>query len=139
MRAVWLANPLLTSALGATLVGVYRRLDARPTTQNAALGLVLLSPFTLFLGGSLFPQTMAAVLVAAVVWAQLSDEARPRVWRKPLIGALFGVLLLARYDVFAIAVLPYAVDRLMRRRFAAIRDGLLVMLACCRSLLAVGL
>ena len=58
---------------------------------------------------------MAAVLVAAVVWAQLSDEARPRVWRKPLIGALFGVLLLARYDVFAIAVLPYAVDRLMRR------------------------
>lgn len=128
MRAVWLANPLLTAALGATLVAVYRRLGASPTTQNAALCLVLLSPFTLFLGGSLFPQTMAAVLVAAIVWAQLTDEARPRMWNKPLIGALFGVLLLARYDVFAVAVLPYAIDRLVRRRLAAIRDGLLVML-----------
>lgn len=127
LGAVWLANPLLTVLLGIALLGACRRLDVSPIVQKPALALVLLTPFTLFLGGSVFPQTLACALVAGIVWAQLTDEARPRPWRKLLIGALFGILLLTRYDVFAIVALVYAIDRLLVRRLNAIADGLLVM------------
>ncbi len=103
--AMWLANPLLTMLLGVALTGAFDRLELSRTIWTPALALVLLTPFTLFLGGSLFPQTMAGALVASIVWAQLTDEARPRAWRKLLIGALFGLLLLTRYDVFTVVVL----------------------------------
>jgi len=128
LRSLWLVNPLLTATLGAILVAIYRRLGLRAEMQVPALTLVLLTPFTLFLGGSLFPQTMAAVLVAAIVWAQLADEPKPRFWRKLATGALFGLLLLSRCDVFAIVAVPYAIDRLVQRRFAGVMDGLAVML-----------
>jgi hypothetical protein len=128
LGAGWLANPLLTALLGTALAGSCRRLQLTPIVQKSALALVLLIPFTLFLGGSLFPQTMAATLVAGIVWVQLVDEASPRPWRKLLIGALFGILLLVRYDVFPIVALLYAIDRLVVRRLAAITDGLLVLL-----------
>jgi hypothetical protein len=125
-NVAWLENPLLTAVLGALLAAVYRRLGVCASMRASALAVVLLTPFALFLGGSLFPQTMAAALVTAIVWAQLADEAQPRAWRKLSIGALFGVLLLTRYEVFAITALLYAVDRLVRRRFAGIVDGLIV-------------
>ena len=95
--------------------------------RKPVLALVLLTPFTLFLGGSLFPQTLACALVASVVWAQLADETRPRSWRKLLIGALFGALLLSRPDVFAVVVTVYAIDRLWARRLGAIVDGVWVV------------
>lgn len=126
LGAVWLANPLLTALLGTALMGAFRQLDVSPIVQKPALALVLLTPFTLFLGGSLFPQTMASALTACIVWAQLSDEVQPRRWRKLLIGTLFGVLLLTRYDVFAIVAVVYAIDRVVIRRFNVVADGLLV-------------
>jgi hypothetical protein len=126
--ATWLATPLLTVGLGVALDGACRRLGVGEAVRKPALALVLLTPFTLFLGGSLFPQTMAAALVMGIVWAQLTDEASPRVRRKLLMGALFGVLLVTRYDVFAIVALVYAIDRLVLRRVAVVGDGLLVLL-----------
>ncbi len=128
LGALWLANPLLTVLLGVALAGSCCRLGLGPAVRRPALALVLLTPFTFFLGGSLFPQTMAAALVASIVWAQLADEARPHPWGKLLIGALFGILLLTRYDVVAVVALVYAIDRLAMRRFAAIPDGLLLIL-----------
>jgi hypothetical protein len=129
LGAVWLVNPLLTVLLGTALLGSCRRLDLGPIVQKSALALVLLTPFALFLGGSLFPQTMAGALVACIVWAQLTDEAHPRRWRKLLTGALFGILLLTRYDVFAIVTPVYAMDRLVKRRLHAFIDALLVIAA----------
>jgi hypothetical protein len=126
--ATWLATPLLTVGMGIALDRACRRLGVTEAIRRPALALVLLAPFTLFLGGSLFPQTMAAALVAGIIWAQLADEAGPRVWRKLLIGALFGILLLTRFDVFAVAALVYGADRLVIRRFGAIIDGTLVLL-----------
>jgi len=128
LRAEWLANPLLTVLFGTVLVGAYRRLALSPAVQKPALALVLLTPFTVFLGGSLFPQTMTCALVAGIVWAQLVDDVHPRSWRKLLTGALFGILLLTRCEVFAIVALVYAVDRLVIRRYKAIPDGLLIAL-----------
>jgi hypothetical protein len=125
--AVWLANPLLTVLIGSALIGAFKRLNVSHVVQKPALALVLLTPFTLFLGGSLFPQTAACALVACIVWVQLIDEAQPRSWRKLLIGALFGILLLTRYDVFAIVAVIFAIDRLVLRRLHAVADGLLII------------
>ncbi len=126
--AVWLANPVLTGLLGVALYGSLVRLGGGRAVVKPLLALVLLTPFTLFLGGSVFPQTMAAALVACIVWSALTDEARPSVWRKLLTGSLFGALLLTRYDVFAAVVLVYAADRLVIRRFYALADAVPVLL-----------
>ncbi len=123
----WLTNPLATVGLGVALNGVGLRLGLSDVVRKSVLALVLLTPFTLFLGGSLFPQTLSAALVAGVVWAQLADESAPRRWLKLVIGALFGVLLLARIDVFAVVVPVYAIDRLWFRRLGAIADGVWVV------------
>jgi hypothetical protein len=128
LHAIWLAAPLMTLLLGIALRGACLRLQVSPVAQNAALALVLLTPFATFLGGSLFPQTMSAALVACIVWAQLTDDARPRVVHKLLIGALFGVLMMTRYEVMPLVLAPYLVDRLVRRRLAAVADAAPVML-----------
>lgn len=123
-----LVNPLLTALLGAVLAGILARLKVGPAIRRTAVALVLLVPFTLFLGGSFFPQTLAAAVVAGIVWLQVGDEAAPGRQRKLAIGALFGVLLMTRYDVLAMAALPYLVDRLLIRRLAALGDGIWVAL-----------
>ncbi len=100
-----------------------RRLTIEPEVQTAALLLVLGSPFVLFNGASLFSHTLCAALACAITWRQLADEQRPSLWRKALIGALFGVLLLARYEAFLILAGLFAADRLWRRRRAAFIDA----------------
>ena len=127
LGVVCLANPLLTGVLGIALAGACERLKLDARVQRAGLALVLLTPFTMFLGGSLFPQTQAAALTAAIVWTQLADEEAPCRRYKLLIGVLFGLLLLTRYEVFAIVALIYGIDRLALRRFGAIPDGMLVL------------
>ena len=124
----WLTNPLLTVLLGVALAGCARRLKLSPAIQTSALSLVLLTPFTAFLGGSLFPQTISAAVVACIVWVQLTDEARPGIAKKLLIGALFGALMLIRYDVCLIVAVVYAADRLACRRTRVFGDGLWVVL-----------
>jgi len=118
-----LVNPLLTVLLGAALAATLARLGIVPAVRRAAVALVLLAPFTLFMGGSMFPQTLAATAVAGIVWLQVGDEAAPGRLRKLAIGVLFGVLLITRYDVLAMVALLYALDRLMIRRLAALGDG----------------
>ena len=120
----WLANPLLTVLLGRSLLGAMRRLSIAPPVQVGALVLVLASPFVLFNGGSLFSHTLSAALAATIVWQQLADEQQPSAWRKAVIGALFGTLLLTRYEVFGILGALYAADRLWHRRGKALLDGL---------------
>ena len=123
-----LVNPVLTVLLGAALAGILARLGIGPAVRRAAMALVLLVPFTLFMGGSVFAQTLAATVVAGIVWLQVADEAAPGRRRKLAVGVLFGVLLVTRYDVLALVVLLYAVDRLMIRRVAAFGDGAWVAL-----------
>jgi len=118
-----LINPLLTVLLGLTLAGTLARLGIASATRGAAVALVLLVPFTLFLGGSLFPQTVAAATIVGIVWLQLGDEAAPGRWRKLAIGAAFGLLLITRQDVLAVAAVPYAIDRLVVRKAGVVADA----------------
>ena len=121
-----LVNPLLTVLLGTVLAGTLARLGVGKGVRRAAVALVLLVPFTLFLGGSVFPHTLAATTVVGIVWLQVADEVGPGRRRKLSIGVLFGVLLMTRYDVLALAALPYVVDRLMIRRLKAFGDAVWV-------------
>jgi hypothetical protein len=125
----WLANPLLTVLLGGSLLGAMRCLKTQPPVQVGALILVLASPFVLFNGGSMFSHMLTAALAGMIVWQQLADEQRPYIWRKALIGALLGALLLTRYEAFGIIAFLYAVDRLWHRRGKALVDAMPTLLA----------
>jgi hypothetical protein len=124
----WIANPVLTTALGVCLLGAMRRLRAGASAQLAILLLVLLSPFTLFNGASFFSGTLSAALAAAIAWQHLVDEEQPTFFRKALIGVLFGLQLLTRVEMFLLIGALYAADRLWRRRQAALGDALPVLL-----------
>lgn len=119
----WLANPLITVLMGVSLLGAMRRLRIEPKVQASALLLVLTAPFVLFNGGSMFSHTVCGAAACAIAWQQLADEERPSGWRKVLIGALFGVLLLTRYEAFAILACVFAADRLWYRRGGAFFDA----------------
>lgn len=123
----WLATPLATVALGVALDRAGRLLNIADTIRNLLLALVLLTPFTFFLGGSLFPQTVAGALAATIVWMQLRDEIAPSRSGKLLIGALFGALFLTRPDVFAIVAAVYAIDQVWRRKGGVIAHGVWVL------------
>lgn len=124
--ALWLAAPLMTLTGGTALLGALRRISPSAKALNPLLAVALLNPFVLFIGGSLFPHSMAFALVAGITWAQLADEEAPRRMRKMLLGVLFGMLLLTRYDVFAFVAVVYAVDRLVFRHWRAAIDGVSV-------------
>lgn len=124
----WLANPALTVFMGVSLLGTMRRLRIQPKVQGSALLLVLAAPFVLFNGGSMFSHTLCGAAACGIAWQQLADEERPSVWRKGLIGALFGVLLLTRYEAFAILACLFAADRIWYRRGSAFIDAVPMLL-----------
>jgi hypothetical protein len=124
----WLANPLLTVLLGVSLLGAMRCLRVGQALQPPMLLLVMFSPFVLFNGASLFSNTLSATLTMTITWQQLTDEERPTIWRKALIGALFGMQLLTRYEAFLLLILVFAGDRLWRRGGTALRDAVPMLL-----------
>jgi hypothetical protein len=122
-RVESLANPLITVGLGAVMLATMRRLKVAGAVQPVMLLLVMISPFVLFNGASLFSGTLSAALAMAVVWLELVDEENPSVWRKVLIGLLFGLQMLTRFEVFLVTGALYAVDRLWLRRATAFKDA----------------
>ena len=122
----WLAPPLLGLALGALARAGMRELGVRPEAASALLVLLVFSPFVMFNGASLFSHMMAADLVAAIIVVQARDERRRTPANPVAIGALFGLLLLTRYDVFLLAAVPFALDAAWRRRAALLRDAALM-------------
>ena len=122
-----LANPLLTVLLGRSLLGTMRYLQVEQSTQSASLMLVLWSPFVLFNGSSLFSHTLTATIAGLIVWQQLLDEHEHSWWRRMLIGALFGMMLLVRYEAFFIFMLLYIGDSVWRRRILVLADALPIM------------
>jgi hypothetical protein len=119
-----LANPALTALLGFLLAATLARLGAARPVIAALVALVMLSPFVLFNGASLFNHTLSAVEVMTIVWLQLRDETQPRLWQRVLIGFIFSLALVTRHEVFAVVFVLFVVDRLARRRLAFIGDAI---------------
>ena len=115
------ANPVLLLALGAMLFAALRRVAGQAGT--AIGGLLLLSPFLLLNGASLYNLLLACCCIMAVCWLQLRDEAAPGLGNQLGIGLAFSVLLATRYEAFAILLVLYVGDRLWHRRLRFLRDA----------------
>jgi hypothetical protein len=121
MHIAPLANPLLTLALGVLLLACLRQLKAPPPTSSSLVALIMLSPFTLFNGASLFNHMQAAVAVMAICWLELRDEGNESIWNKLLIGFFLSIALVTRPEVAAITAVVLGIDYLVRRRLRAFR------------------
>ena len=121
MHIAPLANPLLTVALGVLLLACLRQLKASAPTSSALVALIMLSPFTLFNGASLFNHMQAAVAVMAICWLQLRDEANEGIWNRFLIGFFLSIGLVTRPEVFAITAFVLGIDYLVRQRLRSFR------------------
>jgi hypothetical protein len=127
----WLLNPLLTGLLAWLQ---WRALLLRAASSQAAAAvtaLVVLSPFAIFNGASLFPHMLMADLVLAAVILDLSDRQTPRRRSKIALGTVFGVMLLTRYEGFLLAGLCYGLERLVRDRKSLLHD---LLWSCCGGL-----
>ena len=118
-----LANPALVGVLGLLLSGCLKRLGVGSRTRRPLLALVLLSPFTIFNGASLFSHLLAAVATLGVCYLQLCDEQAPAFWKKAGIGAFMSLLLVTRHDSFVLLAILFAADRLTLRRLEILRDA----------------
>jgi len=122
MHIAPLANPLLTVGLGVLLWACLRQLEVPAPATGALVALVMLSPFTLFNGASLFNHMQTAVTVMAICWLQFRDEGHESIWNNLLIGFLLSIALVTRPEVFAITALVLGIDYLARRRMRAFRS-----------------
>ena len=114
--APWLLNPLLTGLLG-WLEWRALRLRAVPVSAAGAVTAILVfSPFALFNGASYFPHVWMAVLILASVVLDLRDQKNSAWPNKIMLGGIYGLMLLTRYEGVVLAALCYAANRLVRRR-----------------------
>ncbi len=121
-----LANPCLTLLTGLALVAALRRLAPPAAATGMLAALILLSPFVTFNGASYFNHTQAAAAVMLICWLQLRDEARSALANRIGIGVCFSVLLLTRYEAFAIVLVLFTLDRLLRRRLRFLGDAVAI-------------
>jgi hypothetical protein len=123
-----LANPVLVGLLGWFLSASLKRLEVRSETRLPLLAMVLLCPFTIFNGASLFSHILASVATAGICYFQIQDDVDPSFWRKASIGALMSVLLVTRTDAFLIVAAVFAIDRLAVRRLNVLSDAVAFLL-----------
>jgi hypothetical protein len=122
----FLLNPLLACALAWLFLDTLAALGAARPAAASFTAMLALSPFVLFNGASLFPHLLTAVAVIAIVRLHLAWQTHPHARQKLATGALFGLLLLTRYEVFAITATLYASSRIIALRRRAARELALV-------------
>jgi hypothetical protein len=120
----WVLNPLLNLSLGLLTSRTLRLMRVGREITAATLLLLMFTPFTVFNGASLFAHTFTAVLIMGIILLQTRDEIGSGLINKLGIGALFGVLMMTRYEVFVLTASCYVLDRLWYRRTAFVRDAL---------------
>jgi hypothetical protein len=123
LGAGWLLNPLLNLLLGILSWRVLRVSKVPEGVALPALFLLMFAPFTIFNGASLFAHTFTGVLIMGIVLLQSHDENAPGLLCKIGIGAVFGVLMLTRYEVFVLTASCYVLDRLYYRRLNFPREA----------------
>lgn len=93
------------------------RLRVPPGVRLGAFMLGATAPFTLFNNASFFNHTLTAMALLAIIWLDLRDADEPSAWNRAGIGAAFAVLLTTRYEAFLVALLLFAFDGMIRRRW----------------------
>ncbi len=121
--AGFLLNPLLAALLAALMLATVCRLGVAREAAACFTCLLVFSPFTLFNGAALFPHMLCAVAVVGIVYAQTRDDARTDTRNRIAIGVLFSILLLTRYEVFAITAGIYGASLTLRYRWRLLRHG----------------
>jgi len=119
----WLLNPLLNLLLGILTLATLRLMQVSREIAAATLILLMCAPFVVFNGASLFAHTCTAVLIMGIILLQTHDEMDASRLKKLGIGALFGVLMMTRYEVFVLTASCYSLDRVWYRRAAFCRDA----------------
>lgn len=110
-----LGAPLALLGSGLLLASALRSVGTSTQGTTFLLTLTILAPFTLFNGASLFPMTLAGMLVLAIICLQIRDDKAPRTTNRLLIGLAFSALLTVRTEVFGILALFYGLDRVVVR------------------------
>ncbi len=123
VRLQELANPVLVGILGLLLSASLKRLGVDRQIRLPLLALILLSPFTLFNGASLFSHMLPAVGLAGICLLQIEDDVGTKFWRRAAIGALLSLILATRHDSFLIVASAFSIDRLVIRRLAVFGDA----------------
>jgi hypothetical protein len=116
-----LLNMLLTGTLAWLFTSTLRALEVPRTAAAAVATMLVLSPFVLFNGAALYPHMLTAVAVLGIVRLQLAWDAAQCARYKGGAGALFSVLLLTRYEVFAIVAMLYGASLVPHLRRGTIR------------------
>lgn len=114
--AAGLANPALGLAYAGLLVLALRRLGVAGAPACAVLAIALLAPFAVYNDASFYNHTLTIVCLMAVVALDLDASRSHPAWSQAGIGFAFSVLLITRYEVFAVAIVLYLVDGLLRHR-----------------------
>ncbi len=120
----WLLNPLLNLLLGILTWRTLKLMRVPNQIAAATIFLLMFAPFTLFNGASLFAHTFTVVLIMGIILLQTRDEILSATRNKLGIGALFGVLMMTRYEVFVLTACPYILDRFWYRRANFFRDAI---------------
>ncbi len=120
-----LANPTLGVLSSLLLLAGLRRTRAPPRTCAALLAIGLLAPFTLFNNASFFSHTLAGAGVLAIAVLSLRERDRASPWNDAAIGLAFSVLLVTRSEVFAVALVIYLGDGVLRHRTAFLRPAMI--------------
>jgi hypothetical protein len=118
----FLLNPLLACALAWLFLDTLAALGIARAAAASVTAMLVLSPFVLFNGASLFPHLLTAIAVIAIVRLHLAWQTSPQPRQKLATGALFGLLLLTRYEIFAITATLYAASRIIALRRRALRE-----------------
>jgi hypothetical protein len=133
-----LANPILGAFSGVFLSLGLKELRTPPKTMVALLIITLFAPFTLFNNASFFNHTLTGTCLLAIAWLDLRDRRVGSAWHPLGIGLAFSVLLTTRYEIFLIALVLYAADGLLRRRWRFVTASLPAAVAALPIVLAFG-
>ena len=125
-RALRVANSVLLALTLGLLFSLLVRRESR-VAGVAGIALVVLYPVLLYAAGTLYPQTLSALLLVAAVWELDRLERPSTAWRFVLLGVTLGALVLT--IPIALALLPIIGGWLLLARRATLAQVLVVLLA----------
>ena len=118
MRVPWLVNPLLGALTLLVAFSFFKRAGYSPAESRIAVLIMAVSPFVLFMAGTLMAHTANLLVFVLFLWAWTAVIDQRSTRHAVLAGALLALNLLIRPIDSAIASLPFVIQLCYR----ALRD-----------------